>query len=74
MVFLQPAEQTHPRLRVGPTPVRAHTPFSSNTARLDPNGRQKIEESYRDAGLPARGYPVSAVGHEIRGGEDSSME
>src|SRR6266446_6710347 len=24
MIFLQPAEQTHPRLGVGPTPVRAH--------------------------------------------------
>ena len=27
MVFLQPAEQTHPRLRVGPTPVLAHPLF-----------------------------------------------
>ena len=27
MVFLQPAEQTHPRLGVGPTPVLAHALF-----------------------------------------------
>src|SRR6266567_327603 len=27
MIFLQPAQQTHPGLRVGPTPVLAHALF-----------------------------------------------
>src|SRR4249920_3718384 len=36
MVFLQPAEQTHPRLRVGPTPVRAHTLFPQISQGLIP--------------------------------------
>src|SRR5262245_2781981 len=43
MVFLQPAEQTPPRLRGGPTPVRAHTLFPQIPQGLIPMVVKELE-------------------------------